>query len=81
MSGRFLKVVIMMVAVTAMTGELFAERPALKKLDGRVVGTVNFEGPRPKRQRIRLTQKNGQRSNCHALHEKGLLAENLIALG
>jgi len=78
MSGRFLKVVIMMVAVTAMTGELFAERPALKKLDGRVVGTVNFEGPRPKRKRIRLTQKNGQRSNCHALHEKGLLDENLI---
>lgn len=43
-----------------------------------VVGVVRFDGPRPERKPIQMTEKNGEPSDCHELHETVLLTENLI---
>ncbi|MAG93896.1 MAG: hypothetical protein CMJ48_09125 [Planctomycetaceae bacterium] len=43
-----------------------------------VAGVVKFDGPRPKRKKIRLVEKGGKQSDCHKLHEKGLLDESMI---
>lgn len=43
-----------------------------------VAGVAVFEGERPERSPIQFVEKEGKLSECHSLHEEGLLNENLM---
>ena len=43
-----------------------------------VSGIARFNGARPARQLVQLTEKDGKLSDCHTLHDEAMLDENLI---
>ena len=55
-----------------------SETPEAADTSPGVSGVALFEGPRPERRRIRLTEKGGVPSDCQRLHENGLLDENIL---